>query len=243
MKHIIPLLAAAALLLLPSCRFVRFSDEVKEQIRNNGVTWMGEESGETIDASEILATRAEEPGDFSALDCNLPCDVTYTPGDCAITFSGPDNVLPHILVLNDNGRLTIKSDGAGFRKLKHLRINVSSPVLESVVFNGAVDFEAPDGITGTDFTAAVNGAGDLEINGLKARTTSITVNGAGDAEISGIDCERLTVQINGAGDATVSGNAASADLMISGAGSIDATALNCINISSRVRGIGRIRRD
>lgn len=242
MKRIAYILAAAALLLLPSCRFVRFGDELKQAIRDRSGNIDVDVEGSTgkITASNNITTRVDVTGEFHHLTCNLPCDVTYTPGDCAVSFRGPDNVLDHISVNNEAGTLTIKSDGVSFRKLSHLGVTLSSPVLESVTFNGAVDFKAPQGITALNFNATVNGAGDVEIDGLQSDSARIEVNGAGDAAISGIDCDDLTVSINGAGDVTLSGTARTASLMLSGAGDIDATGLKAGQIDSKVRGIGKI---
>ena len=243
-RHPLLLLAAAALLtLLPSCRFIRVSDELKEQLKENinfDVNVDG--NGKSITASSNLITRNDVTGSFHALTCNLPADMTYTPGECALTISGPDNILQHIVVNNESGTLIIKSDGTAFRNLKNLKIALSSPVLESATFNGAVDFSAPQGITATDFKTTVNGAGDIGITGLKASTASIQVNGAGDADITGIDCDDLTVAISGAGDATLAGSARKADLSISGAGDIDARSLRAEEFNTNVRGIGRIQK-
>ena len=241
MKKITLALAACALLLLPSCRFVRVSEELSEAIMEEGTGWFGNSSEETITASDNFITRNDVTGEFHAILSNLPGDVIYTPGDCALSINAPDNVLDHIIVRNENGTLEIKTDRK-IRNFKKITVNVSSPVLENLNFNGAVDFSAPQGITALDFSAVVNGAGDITINGLKAGNASITVNGAGDADVSGIDCDALTVAINGAGDAVLAGRAAEADLTISGAGDIDARDLDCPDIDSKVRGVGSIRR-
>ena len=247
MKRIAYLLAAAVLLTLPSCRFIRISDELKQQFRDNISADLefnddAATSKETITASDNYITRNDVTGEFHSLQCNVPGDVVYTPGDCAITLNGPDNVLQHILIDNKNGTLVVKTDGVTVRKLKKFTIRLSCPVLEETVFNGAVDFSAPEGITALDFNAVINGAGDVDINGLKADKAEITVNGAGDIDISKLDCESIGVAVNGAGDAVVSGKAARASLNISGAGDIDARALQCDDIDTKVRGVGSIRR-
>ena len=243
MKKTFTLLAAAALLILPSCRFIKISEEVKQQIKENGITWSGDNAGETITASDNYITRDETTGEFHALSCNLPGDILYTPGPCALSIYASDNVLEHVTVRNESGTLEIKSDLKSIRNAKNIKINVSSPVLEGLNVNGAVDFKAPQGITALDFVVTINGAGDLEIDGLKSGKAVITVNGAGDADIHKIDCDALTVAINGAGDAVLDGKVSGkADLSISGAGDIDATALKTGSIETNVRGIGMIRR-
>lgn len=239
MKKIVTfLLAAATLLPLSSCRFIRVSDDFDEKM----LGWTGDNAGEKITASDNYITREAMAGEFHSLTCNLPGDVIYTPGDCAVSIYAPDNVMERVSVSNENGTLVIKSNLSRIRNLKKITINISSPVLESLNFNGAVDFNAPEGITALNFDAIVNGAGDIDINGLKASDAEITVNGAGDARINGIDCDAIAVAINGAGDAKLSGKAASADLSISGAGDIDARQLDCTDINSKIRGMGSIKR-
>ena len=241
-RNIFLLCAACVLLTLPSCRFIKISDELKQQMQGHGVGLVVDPNGEQIDASDNFITQDNVTGEFHNIQISVPGDVLYTPGDCAFSITAPDNVLEHITIRNENGTLVVKSDGTNFRNLKNLKINVSSPVLEDVVFNGAVDFNAPDGITALDFNATVNGAGDISINGLKAGNVKVTVNGAGDATIYRLECDDFSLAINGAGDATVSGQADTADLTISGAGDIDALDLKAVNISSKVRGIGKIKK-
>ena len=235
-------LAALALLFLPSCRFVHVSDELNERAIEEGFSFSGEAAGERITASDNYITREETTGEFHAITCNLPGDVIYTPGECAVSIYAPDNVLDLVTVRNENGTLQIKSNASRIRNLKKITINVSSPVLEDLNFNGAVDFKAPQGITALDFNAVVNGAGDIDIKGLTADNASLVVNGAGDATISQLDCESISVAINGAGDAVLSGRANHAGLSISGAGDIDARKLECSSIDSKVRGVGSIRK-
>ena len=243
MKRYFPILGAALLLVLPSCRFIRVSDEFKKQMKEQGVNYnAGQDNGRGITASDIIASREEQPGDFSSLICNLPGDMTYLPGECAVSLSGPDNVLEHISVINDEGQLTIKSDGINFRNLKKLKIVLSAPEIENMDFNGAVDFEAPLGITAPSFSVTVNGACDINIKGLKTGAASITVNGAGDITVKEIESESLAVEINGAGDATVEGRTGKADLNIRGAGNVDARGLVADEFNSKVRGAGSIRR-
>lgn len=242
MKKLAYILGAALLLTLPSCRFISVSEEAKEELKNN-FSMNGESSGERIIASDNYITRNDVTGEFSALECNLPGDVIYTPGDCAVSIYAPDNILDIVTVRNQNGTLEIKTNTSRIRNLKHVKINISSPVLENVVFNGAVDFNAPQGITSLDFRATVNGAGDIDINGLQSSKAALIVNGAGDATISGIDCDDLQVAIAGAGDAIVSGRVSGkANLSISGAGDIDARELQCTDIDTKVRGVGSVKR-
>ncbi len=243
MKKLTYILAAAALLLLPSCRFIHISDtaKFKEKVASDE-DWNGSASAERIKASDNYVTRDETTGEFHSLSSNLPGKIIYTPGDCSVSIYGPDNVLDHITVRNENGSLEIKSNLYRISNLHELTVKVSSPVLEKLNFNGAVDFKAPDGITALNFSATLNGAGDVNIHGLQANEAEITVNGAADADIRDIDSDFLRIAINGAGDAKLSGKAARAELAISGAGDIDAQKLECNDLNTSVRGLGSIKK-
>ena len=248
MKRNISLLCAAcALLILPSCKFIRVSDELLSQMQGNpqgiSIDVDVDTHGESVNPSDNVITQDEVTGEFHNLQVNIPGDVVYTPGDCFFNITGPDNVIEHMTVRNENGTLVVKSDGTRFRNLKNLKITISSPVLEDVVFNGAVDFSAPEGITALDFNATVNGAGDIDINGLKAGKVRVTVNGAGDATIYRIECDDLVLAINGAGDATLSGKAVNVDATINGVGEIDTRELDVSgNFANKIAGVGSVKR-
>ena len=246
MKKLLTLLAAAALLILPSCRFIKVSDDAIEDIKEgfyelNSKIDIGMNSSNDADQGRNIL-RNEATGEFNALICNVPFDVTYTPGDCAMTMDGPEKQLSHIVVTNNNGTLVIKTDGTKLGNVRHLKLRLSSPTLEKMLFNGAVDFNANAGITAENFEMVINGAGDIAIDNLKSGQAVLTVNGAGDVEISGLDCETLKIEVNGAGDATVSGRARLADLSISGAGDIDATGLEAEKLDTHVKGFGKVSR-
>ena len=246
MKNTLTLLAAAALLLLPSCRFIKVSDATLDTIKEQFGEWnstidIGMNDNDEADQGRNTL-RNDVTGDFSALLCSVPFDVTYTPGECSLQMEGPEKQISHITVDNENGTLVIKTDGTKLSNVRHLKLRLSSPTLEKMTFNGAVDFNATSGITAPDFEMVVNGAGDITIDKLATGRAALTVNGAGDVTISGLDCETLKVELNGAGDATVSGSARQADLSISGAGDIDASGLNAGKLDTHVKGFGKINR-
>lgn len=234
MKKIQFIIAAAAILVLPSCRFVKV----------NGSALINAREGVTIvKASDTMATRDTTVGAFSSLNCSVACDVVYTSGDCAVKISGPDNIIPLITIENNDGTLKVSKDNKyKFNRAEKITLTVSCPQLEAVKVNGAVDFDAPTGITATNFSVEVNGAADMEIKGLKAGTATLNVNGAADIDIEGLDCSLLQMEVNGAGDVVLSGRADKSVANINGAGNIDAANLACQDFSSKANGLGSIKR-
>lgn len=241
MKKMTYILAAAMLLFLPSCRFIKVDKQVLQDFDEKVDVFQG--GNEKITASDNYITRNDVTGEFHAISCNLPAEVIYIPGDCSIKIYGPDNIVEKVSVNNQNGRLEIRSGAQRIRNLKKgFTVTVFSPVIESLTLNGAVNFKAPEGITALNFDATLNGAGDLEIQGLQASEAEVTINGAADAKINGIDCDYLRIGIFGAGDASLSGKAGRANLNISGTGDINAKKLECADLNTSVRGIGSIKK-
>ena len=113
MKKISCILAACALLLLPSCRFIKVSDDFDF---DSDISFDFGNSDESITPSDNFITRNDVTGEFHSLLCNVPGDVQYVPGECSVSLYAPDNILKHVTVQNENGTLVIKSDGTRFRK-------------------------------------------------------------------------------------------------------------------------------
>lgn len=234
MKRINLILAAAALLALPSCRFVKVNSSILEN--------MGE-GRKTIEASDTIVAKDTTVGDFNSFSCFLACDVVYTSGDCSVSLSAPDNIIDYINIENKNGQLVVSKDNKiSFNKPQKVTLRISCPELESLNVAGAVEFSAPSGISAPQFSADVNGAGDLEINGLKTGKATIKVNGAADIQIDGLDCSLLNMEVNGAGDIVLNGRAGKAEAVINGAGDINATGLDCNDFSAKTHGIGSVKR-
>ena len=195
MKKIQLILAAVALLSLPSCRFIKVNSALLD-----GTS----EGKEVIVASDTMATKDTTVGEFNSISSYIACNVVYTTGESSVSLSGPDNVLKYIVIENK--------------------------------------FSAPTGISAPDFKVEVNGAADIDIDGLKTGSATISTNGSADIDIDGLDCSELSMEVNGAGDIVITGRAGKAKAEINGAGDIDASGLDCKDFSAQTHGLGKIKR-
>ena len=98
MKKMTYILAAAMLLLLPSCRFIKVDKEMLKDLDEKVDVFQG--GSEKITASDNYITRRDTTGEFHAISCNLPAEVIYVPGNCGITIYGPDNIVEKVIVKN-----------------------------------------------------------------------------------------------------------------------------------------------
>ena len=223
MKHII-MTAAIVLAALSACNF--------SATGSNGST----------STSGTGGTRTENLAPFDALTVNIPVDITYETGDPGIVIVASDKYMDHIIVQQDGESVTVKSDDKKIRSFKDVKIYVTSDRLSELTVNGAVDMECKRGVKAVrDLAITLNGASDVEINGVEAENVTVKCNGAADIELEGLAVRTIDVTINGAGDVKLAGAADKAVLTINGAGDIDARRLAAAIIRPSVRGVGSIR--
>ena len=119
-----------------------------------------------------------------------------------------------------NGTLILEQRKRGFWMMKHgnLQIRITAPTLDAVAINGAGDVSI-NGLTGGELSLAVQGASDLEASG-KVDTLNASINGAGDMDLSRLVATTATVAVNGAGDLTVNVTG-TLNAEVNGVGSID----------------------
>ncbi|MDQ6655200.1 MAG: DUF2807 domain-containing protein [Verrucomicrobiota bacterium] len=172
---------------------------------------------------------------FTELQADGAYDVTWTTGAPAVSITTDQNLLEHIQVRSENGKLTIDW-GKPLRGTHGIKIKIASPVLSRIQLNGAVRF------TGANFSgpelyleangasritlqgdvnalsAEMNGASRLDAESLSTRAMELSISGAGRAEVN--VSEVLKVDISGAGKVTYSGNPKTVNKTVSGAGSV-----------------------
>jgi hypothetical protein len=186
-----------------------------------------------------------ELGSFSHVVLNGAADMKIGQKEaCIVKVEANEEVFDYLdfRVEDDVLILETKKDGKTVQlAAQTFCIYVDAPVLESVTVNGSADAAMEDYTSDKDFSLAINGAGDLELEDIKVPTLSFAINGAGDLEAKDLDVKTLNVSINGAGDVEVSGKAENASLRVSGAGDIDARDLECPNIEKSKSGAASIR--
>ena len=230
MKAFVILAVVAGSLLVSGCTFVRFKD--------GGFT----KSGEKVAGNGVITDKTFEVGDFSRIELNVPADVTYSKADaCSLTVSMDENLFDYLTVSVEDGVLKVGSKGVSLRNFKKLAMTVSSQTLERLDRNGAVDFVADGPVCGEEFVMKVNGAADVDIRSLDAKTARFSVNGAADLDVHVAEAESVSLSISGAGDAKLSGKTKDVNVAVSGAGDVDLSRLEYENLSKQVNGMGSVK--
>ena len=223
------IVAAAACLLVTGCVFVK--------VKDNGHFTSGSVAG-----NGIITEKTFEVGDFSRVEMSVPADVTVTIAETPSVFVRVDENLMEILTVSEkDGLLKISSANKAFRNFKKLEIQLSSSSLASLKCDGAVDFNCAGPVRSESFSLECNGAADVEMENLDAKTVSFVVNGAGDIDARLSDADQVSLKISGAGDANLSGKTREVQVEVNGAGDVDLSLLEYETLNKKVNGMGSVK--
>ena len=226
---IIAAAVVAAVLLITGCTFI----SVKGGKSNDKIFDRG---------NGVIVEKTFDIADFSKIELNVPADVEYEVAENAsMSVKIDENLLELLEVTSEGGTLTISSTSKHIKRHHKLAITLTSSALSSIICNGAVDFECNNGISAEDFSVQINGAGDIDIDGLKVTNASFQINGAADLDIENLDAGSVSVEMNGAGDTDLSGKAGTVRVAIHGAGDVDLSNLEYENLVKEIQGVGQVK--
>ena len=227
MKHI--LYMAATVLLCSSCFHVN-------------TNWSGGKNA--IKGEGAVSSKSYDLRDFDRIVINGHADVTFTQSpDYEVTLRAQESVFDYVDYRVEGSTLILEMKDKRTVRSTEFDVTVQAPVLNSLVVNGAADFDIQGGLVcDGDLKIEVNGAGDLSFNAVRCGDLTIEANGASDIELSAIDVRKLDVEVNGAGDVDIDGKAESANLEVNGAGDIDARGLKVAGeVKNRSAGVAKIQ--
>lgn len=218
--------AVAAIMTLQSCTFVKVNKNIRIEA----------ESGDVV-------TKEFEVQPCSSMTFDLHADIRFELSETPyVKAKGAGNVLDNMIVDTDvDGRLWVRFADKHIR-YKNLTIQVGTPSINELVFNGAVDFTNVGTITSDCLRIECNGAADIDIDGLKAENVTLVTNGASDIGIKDLESGSIDITVNGAGDIRLEGKSEKGKIEVNGAGDIDVKDFTCPELTANSNGIKRIRK-
>ncbi|MFT4090247.1 MAG: DUF2807 domain-containing protein [Asticcacaulis sp.] len=187
------------------------------------------------DPNAPVLTRTLDWDGSTQLIVGLPVKVIYTQGTVpSVTVYGRQSFTENVKL--ESGHLRLDRDQVD---LYEARIEVIAPDVRRFESNGAGKLEVR-GYNHPDIDLRISGAGKVEANGTVQRL-KLDISGAGDADLEQLKAADADVNISGAGKADIfaTGNV-QAD--ISGAGSVNLETPPT-TLKSNVSGAGRINQD
>ena len=197
-----------------------------------------------IKATGPVISKSFDFKDFDTIEINGGADVTFTQAsDYDVTVRAQESVFDWLDYKVEGTKLILQIKDKKNIRSEVFEIAIQAPELNSVMVNGASDFNITSLQIDGDLKVQVNGAGDLDFNQIACDDFSLQVNGAADAKLTSVDIRKtLKVEVNGAGDVNITGNAQDVSFGVNGAGDIDATGLKVAGeVKQHKAGIASIR--
>ncbi|MBQ8673466.1 MAG: DUF2807 domain-containing protein [Bacteroides sp.] len=217
-----------------------------------------------VKGSKNYVTKEVRVEDFNRLKVAGSMDVDYTQkaGKPGVEIYGPDNIVPLVEVIVDNGVLNIRFKKGYSVSYDKLTIQVSSEKINAITLAGSGDISLKSSLktdclkltlagSGDIETGRIDCSGDVEIDlagsgnvdsrNIRCSGLKASVAGSGEVEMKQVDAEGVAISVAGSGEVSVSGRADKANYRVAGSGDLNADALEVKHVSASVAGSGDVR--
>lgn len=180
-------------------------------------------------------TEARDLDTFTRIVIKGALDISVVAGEKkqSVEVTTESRYLERVETEVDGDTLIISQKGRRWRDLD-VEIEIAVVALNGFVIDGAADAEI-SGVDSEEFELIVNGAGDIDIEGV-CGSAHFEINGAADLDASELKCKAVRIEINGAGDADVFASE-SIIAFLNGVGDVEVYG-NPISVRPRIRGFG-----
>lgn len=206
-------------------------------------------SNKAITASKKYVSKTLTVDNFNAITNRGSYTVEYKYGDKPrVVLYMPDNILPYITVMVNNGQLFIRSKGNVSIRWGNnckAKITVYAPSVRDFSLQGSGEFIIKEDLSGEDsYKFQVLGSGELTACSVKASDRITTIlTGSGDLNIQSLEAVgsngRVRLALTGSGDLNtncVKSNSVSAEL--TGSGDINVAGINALKTNGSINGSG-----
>jgi len=213
--NILKVIALTTMAICTSSCYFRFTEEGKREFR---------ELNEILIGSEEIGMKSTDLTPFDRIEVydGIDVHITQIPGDSIYraVASTSVNLLENLGLTVKDSILTVRFTGDVARRAE-TEVEIYAPMY---------------------YLIETYGSGDLEINGFRGDTLSISMMGSGDADLEDIVLAGgLSYYRSGSGDAELAGLAKSLSVKKSGSGDVDATSFKAEDISIEQVGSGTVK--
>jgi Putative auto-transporter adhesin, head GIN domain len=185
-------------------------------------------------------TQTREVDPFDRIEVNGSIDVEVVPGDAnTVRVSAGENVIDHVSTDSSDGvlHLSIRDHGIviGSDPYNGATVQVSAEAMKGVVVHGSSNLRLGN-VDIPEFSIEISGSGDVEAAGKVDRLIA-SIEGSGDASLQGLEARTATVSIQGSGDAKVN---VTDNLDVSVQGSGDVSYLGSPDVRQNIQGSGDV---
>jgi hypothetical protein len=156
---------------------------------NGRDVWVGDHSV-TSEGAQTTREIAWNGGD--RLDLDVGADVTYNqaPGPAKLTISGPAEAVQNVMLSGSHLQFANDVDYSG-----PLKVTLTAPAVRHFAINGSGDL-AINGYDQDELDLDVSGSGNVTARG-KARALKLDISGSGDVDAGGLLADSADADISG----------------------------------------------
>lgn len=236
--------AVAAMLNMNSCMFIGIRTD---KLAQGSISKTIQEAlnEDIFDEDGNITIEEEDSLYYTDLSFSSIClyggyEVEYSEGPSNVTVSAPKRLIGKVDVKSDSDVLEIRANDDNEKNWKHVKIVVTSPQLKALSVNGAVNFEAKEINSDDTFEMDIKGAGNIEIDSIKAQKIKIEAKGACNAELENVYCQELCLDMRGTSNVEISGEAKQCTIDIKGMGCVDISKFKCPDRKIDQRGLSTV---
>ncbi|MBL8047605.1 MAG: DUF2807 domain-containing protein [Chthonomonas sp.] len=191
-------------------------------------------SGEQITGSGKVKSEKRAADEFTRIRLNMPASVEVEVGKTQLVeISADDNILPKITSSVGSGELRLDLKNGSYTN-STIRVRIQVPSLEACEINGAGTINIV-GLKGSEFRAKINGSGAVTAAGAVSSTDS-NISGSGTIDLHGVKSDNADTHINGSGNILLNASKV-VDAKINGSGSVEVAGGAQINESINGSGV------
>ena len=196
----------------------------------------------TGEGSGRVVVERFDVGEFTEVVLSGDGKVIITPGVHAASVSAEDDIVPSLKVAADGKTLVLQREVDwidGIRPTVPIEFRVTVPVLESVRVSGSAAATIRGVAFGAEATLASSGSAFIDADPVDSGHLVVEVDGAGEILVSGVTAKTFRGVVGGLGRITVAGEADEVDVDVGGSGLYRGSDLRGGSTRVEVSGVGQ----
>jgi hypothetical protein len=215
---------------------IALSEAVTGKIVIDGQEY-GSGSSNVVQGSGKVVTDKRKLSSFDKLTVNITADIEYVASDSyQLELTVDENIAPMITSTISGNILSIDTNRS-FSTQSAFRIKIyGTPALRSLLVDGASDVNL-QGISSDSLEISLDGTGDIVAKG-KVKKLTINIDGAGDVNTKALQADNVSIDVDGTADVKVTANKA-LDVTIDGVSDVTYYG-HPASINKTIDGVGEV---
>jgi hypothetical protein len=109
------------------------------------------------------------------------------------------NIIPYVFTRVRSNRLVIDNDDHCFKTTRSIRVNISTPYVDELIFDGSGLIDC-DSIYAENVLIEMNGSGGIDVGVINSISSDIYLDGSGYITMNEVTTENIDINLDGSGE-------------------------------------------